>query len=69
MERILAVTDDDEAAMIAWQDVLDEVVAGRTGDLSCPHCKHRPLTVEEVEHATRISCPRCLKFIQGKFAP
>ena len=55
--------------MIAWQDVLDEVVAGRTGDLSCPHCKHRPLVVEEVEHATRISCPRCLKFIQGKFAP
>jgi hypothetical protein len=63
------MTDDDEAAMIAWQDVLDQVVAGRPDGLACPYCKHRPLTVEEVEYATRISCPRCNKFIQGKFAP
>jgi DNA-directed RNA polymerase subunit RPC12/RpoP len=68
LERILAVTDDDEAVMIAWQDVLDQVVAGRPNDLVCPYCKHRPLVVEEVEYSTKISCPRCGKFIQGKFA-
>ncbi|HVK73651.1 MAG TPA: hypothetical protein VM734_10030 [Kofleriaceae bacterium] len=59
----------DEEALIAWQDVLDQVMAGRPGDLACPYCKHRPLTVEEVEWSTRISCSKCGKFIQGRFAP
>jgi len=60
----------DEEALIAWQDVLDSVVAGRPGDLVCPYCNHRPLTVEEVEHAaTRISCSKCKKFIEGRFQP
>lgn len=58
--------DDDE--LIAWQDVLDQVAAGRPADASCPFCKHRPLTIEEVDFSTRISCARCNKFIQGKFA-
>ena len=38
----------DEEALIAWQDVLDMVAAGRPGDLACPFCSHRPLTIEEV---------------------
>jgi hypothetical protein len=58
----------DEEALIAWQDVLDEVVAGRSNALGCPYCKHRPLTVEEVDQSTRISCPKCGKFIQGRFS-
>ena len=59
----------DEEALIAWQDVLDMVAAGRPGEVSCPYCAHRPLTIEEVDHATRISCPKCKKFIQGRFQP
>ena len=59
----------DEEALIAWQDVLDMVAAGRPGEVGCPFCNHRPLTVEEVEHSTRISCPKCKKFIQGRFQP
>lgn len=55
--------------MIAWQDVLDMVVAGRPGDVGCPFCSHRPLTIEEIEYTTRISCPKCKKFIQGRFQP
>ena len=58
----------DEEALIAWQDVLDMVLAGRPNDLSCPYCRHRPLTVEEIEHSTRISCGKCGKFIEGRFA-
>jgi transcription elongation factor Elf1 len=54
--------------MIAWQDVLDAIAAGRPGEASCPYCRHRPLTVEEVEFSTRISCGKCGKFIQGKFS-
>ena len=56
-------------ALIAWQDVLDMVAAGRPSEVGCPFCNHRPLTVEEVEHSTRISCPKCKKFIQGRFQP
>jgi len=63
-----ALMVDDEEALIAWQDVLDSVVAGRPNDLSCPYCNHRPLTVEEIENSTRISCSKCKKFIQGRFS-
>ena len=55
--------------MVLWQDVLDEIMAGRSANLACPYCKHRPMTVEEIEGATRISCAKCGKFIQGRFAP
>jgi hypothetical protein len=58
-ERILAV---DEEALIAWQDVLDMVVAGRPSEVG-------PLTIEEVENTTKISCSKCGKFIQGRFQP
>ena len=59
----------DEEALSAWQDVLDMVVAGRPGDASCPFCQHRPLTIEDIDHSTRISCSKCKKFIQGRFQP
>ncbi len=59
----------DEEELIVWQDVLDQIMAGRPGDLTCPLCKHRPLTVEELEWSTRISCSKCGKYIQGRFAP
>ena len=59
----------DEEALIAWQDVLDMVVAGRPSEVGCPFCNHRPLTIEEVDHSTRITCPKCKKFIQGRFQP
>lgn len=61
----------DEEALIAWQDVLDMIVAGRPENLSCPYCHHRPLTVEKMDqefsNSTRISCGKCKKFIQGRF--
>jgi len=57
----------DEEALMAWQDVLDSVVAGRPGDTSCPFCNHRPLTIEEVDNTTKITCGKCKKFIQGRF--
>jgi hypothetical protein len=59
----------DEEALVAWQDVLDMVAAGRPNEVGCPFCNHRPLTIEEVEHSTRISCGKCKKFIQGRFQP
>ena len=59
---------DDEEALIAWQDVLDMVLAGRPSDLGCPFCNHRPLTIEDIEQSKRISCSKCGKFIRGRFS-
>ncbi|MCA9673940.1 MAG: hypothetical protein H6709_20860 [Kofleriaceae bacterium] len=59
----------DEEELIAWQDVLDQIAAGRPADLACPFCRHRPLAIEETEGTTKISCVKCGKFIQGRFAP
>jgi ribosomal protein S27E len=58
----------DEEALIVWQDVLDMVVNGRPNEVACPHCNHRPLTIEEIDQSTRISCSKCGKFIQGRFS-
>jgi hypothetical protein len=58
----------DEEALIVWQDVLDMVLNGRPNEVGCPYCNHRPLTIEEIEFSTRISCSKCGKFIQGRFA-
>ncbi len=58
----------DEEALILWQDVLDMVMNGRPNEIGCPHCGHRPLVIEEIEQSTRISCGKCKKFIQGRFA-
>lgn len=57
----------DEEELIVWQDVLDQIMAGRPGDLVCPFCKHRPMVVEQIEHKTRILCSKCNKFIEGRF--
>jgi hypothetical protein len=58
----------DEEELIVWQDVLDEIAAGRRGALVCPHCSARPLTVEErPSGATRVSCPSCQRFLEGRF--
>ena len=51
-----------------WQDVLDMVMNNRPNEIGCPHCGHRPLVIEEIEGSTRISCSKCKKFIQGRFA-
>jgi hypothetical protein len=59
----------DEEELILWQDVLDEIAAGRREGLACPHCSARPLTVEErPAGATRIQCPSCQRFLEGRFA-
>jgi hypothetical protein len=60
----------DEEELISWQDVLDEIGAGRPDGQRCPFCREGTLVVEGREegvHTGRIhvSCPRCKKFIEG----
>ncbi len=56
---------EDDA--VIWQDVLEEILAGRGGALACPHCNHSPLKVDNTTELTKISCSGCEAFIQGRF--
>ena len=59
----------NEEEMIAWQDVLDEIAAGRSTTLQCPFCATAPLDVEEKFNGrTKISCKKCSKYIEGTFS-
>jgi hypothetical protein len=58
----------DEQQLIVWQDALDEIAAGRRTALVCPLCAARPLVVEDrPDGSTRISCPSCRRFLEGRF--
>ncbi len=58
---------DEEAAM-AWQDVLDEVAAGRERNLRCPFCSKGEVVVDRNEQRLRLECRACRRFIEGKLA-
>lgn len=57
----------DEEALMLWQDVLEMVVNKRPNEIGCPHCGHKPLVIEEIDHTTKISCTKCKQYIQGRF--
>jgi transcription elongation factor Elf1 len=58
----------DEEEVIVWQDVLDEIAAGRPDNLTCPFCHHTPLRIEGEGMRTRIACSQCSKYIEGTFS-
>jgi hypothetical protein len=65
------VTDElqGEEEIILWQDVLDQIQAGRPDGIVCPFCKGGALVVErEQVRGLRVHCPKCKKFIQGSLA-
>ena len=41
------MSDEEDETMIVWQDVLDEINAGRRSGLVCPSCKKGQLQIEE----------------------
>jgi len=67
----------DEAEVIAWQDVFDEIAAGRPGNTRCPFCETAPMKVESLDGygadvgvaggRMKISCNNCGKFVEGSF--
>ena len=54
---------------MVWADVLDQLAARRGEPMTCPHCGAKPLDVEEQPSgSTRVSCPKCTRFIEGRFS-
>lgn len=58
----------DEDELMMWQDVLDEIAAGRAGELRCPFCQKSAVAVDRGAERTRIECRACRRFIEGRFA-
>ncbi len=58
--------DEEEEALI-WQDVLDDIVAGRLTNLLCPFCKKNPVHIDRQPLKTRVECRVCQRFIEGRF--
>jgi hypothetical protein len=56
------LSEDD---IIYWQEVLDEVMAGRTAALVCPFCQRGRVELTEKGRLTRLECSSCHKFIEG----
>jgi hypothetical protein len=63
-------SDGEDEAMMMWQDVLDEVAAGRTRNQHCPYCEKGELAVtfDEQTRRTRVECKGCKRFIVVKLA-
>ena len=60
----------EEEDIIYWQDVLDEIAAGRRTGLVCPFCKKGQLAIEDRQGGgMQVSCPQCKKFIEGSLGP
>lgn len=57
-----------EDDLVLLQDVLDEVVNGRTQGHGCPFCGAGPLDVQVDEGDVRLDCPDCGKHFEGRLA-
>ncbi len=58
----------DEEELAVWQDVLDQVMAGRTKGHLCPHCGKGEVAAEIDEYYLKVSCSKCGKWIEGQLA-
>ena len=52
--------------LILLQDVLEEVVNGRTEGHACPFCGKGPLDATVDGGEVRLQCPSCGKFFEGR---
>ena len=58
----------NEEELSVWQDVLDQVMAGRTKGHTCPHCGEAELAAEIDEFQLTVRCDGCGKWIEGRLA-
>jgi hypothetical protein len=56
---------DPDEALLMWQDVLDDVAAGRVSNLRCPFCQGA-VAVDQNPQRTRLECKSCRRYIEGK---
>lgn len=47
------------------KQVLEQIAAGRTSNLTCPFCKNRKLEKGWGDYGPVFTCPGCRKFIEA----
>jgi ribosomal protein L37AE/L43A len=60
------MSDHDYDELVVWQDILDEVMAGRTQGHRCPYCNADKLQVEKTPAQVFIKCSECGKTFKGR---
>lgn len=49
-----------------WQDILDEVMAGRVSGHRCPFCEDTTIVAEADEYFMKVHCTSCGRWIEGQ---
>lgn len=60
------MSDEAFEDLMLLQDILDEVVSGRTAGHKCPWCNKAELTCEADEARVRLECTGCGKTFDGR---
>lgn len=61
-------TGSDIDALDAYQDILQEVLAGRSEGHRCPNCGEEGLDCRADEAKVRLECRKCGRFFEGLLA-
>ncbi|MBQ1267795.1 MAG: hypothetical protein IIY06_13775 [Proteobacteria bacterium] len=62
------MSDYDYDELADWQDILDDVVCGRTDGLVCPFCGKKAIEVNTEGPSIEIKCTECGRWIEGQNA-
>lgn len=59
---------EDIGGYSQYEDILNEVLSGRTEGHKCPSCGDGELQCRVDEMSVRIKCTKCGRFFQGQLA-
>ncbi len=60
------MNEQDYDKLVIWQDILDEIMAGRTQGHRCPKCRAQGLEVEHTPAQIFIKCNECGITFRGR---
>ncbi len=58
--------EHDYDELVSWQDILDEIMAGRTKGHRCPKCHAEGLNVEKTPARVSVKCNQCGVTFEGR---
>lgn len=59
------MSEHDYEELSMWQDILDEVLAGRTDNHTCPFCGKKEVEASTEQGQVRVQCLACGKYVEG----
>ncbi|MBH24617.1 MAG: hypothetical protein CMH57_09230 [Myxococcales bacterium] len=62
------MSEHDYDELVIWQDILDEIMAGRLQGHRCPYCDAQGLEVEKDPARVYIKCNECGKTFEGRLS-